>query len=144
MDESTKKLTRSRKNRVFFGVVGGLAEYLNIDPTLLRVILVVLLVFNPFAMILLYFLLALVIPEENREERPLGDRLSELAEETEKRVNEIISSGDTRTLAIILIVLGATLVAKSFLPLIIRPVDETTLLAIVLLIMGAILLVEGD
>lgn len=32
-----KKLTKSKKNRVFGGVCGGLAEYFNIDATLVRI-----------------------------------------------------------------------------------------------------------
>lgn len=139
-----KRLVRSRRNRVFLGVIGGIAEYLDVDPTLLRVIFAVLLVFNPVAMTLLYFLLAIIIPEEECEEKPLEERLSELAEETEKRANEIISNGDTKTLAIILIVLGAALVAKPLFPIIVGPIGGTTLLAVVLLIIGIILLAEGD
>ena len=31
-----KRLTRSKKNKVVAGVCGGLAEYLNVDPTIIR------------------------------------------------------------------------------------------------------------
>jgi len=34
----TKKLYRSKKNRVIGGVCGGIAEYVNADPTLIRLI----------------------------------------------------------------------------------------------------------
>jgi len=139
-----KKLVRSRRNRVFLGVIGGIAEYLDVDPTLLRVIFAVLLVFSPVAMTLLYFLLALIMQEEECEEKPLEEKLRELVEETEKRTNEIISNEDTKTLAIILIVLGAVLVAKPLFPLVVGSIGGTTLLAVVLLIVGIILLAEGD
>ncbi len=33
-----KKLYRSRKERIIAGVCGGLAEYLNIDPTVVRLV----------------------------------------------------------------------------------------------------------
>ena len=33
-----KRLTRSRKNRMIFGVCGGIAEYLDIDPVIVRLI----------------------------------------------------------------------------------------------------------
>jgi phage shock protein C len=36
-----KKLYRSRKSRVIGGVCGGIAEYLNADPTLIRVLWVI-------------------------------------------------------------------------------------------------------
>ena len=37
-NQPVKKLFRSRSSRIIGGVCGGLAEYLNIDPTVLRVI----------------------------------------------------------------------------------------------------------
>lgn len=58
-----KKLFRSRINRMLAGVCGGLAEYFNIDPTLMRVITIVL-AFTPFVpVIIIYLLLWLLIPE---------------------------------------------------------------------------------
>jgi phage shock protein PspC (stress-responsive transcriptional regulator) len=57
-----KRLYRSRKYRVLGGVAGGLAEYFNIDPVLMRVIFVVLALTKGFG-ILLYIILWIVIPE---------------------------------------------------------------------------------
>jgi phage shock protein C len=37
-----KKLYRSRKNRVVAGVCGGIGEYFDIDPTLVRLIWIIL------------------------------------------------------------------------------------------------------
>lgn len=37
-----KKLYRSRKSRMLCGVCGGIGEYLNIDPTLVRLLAVLL------------------------------------------------------------------------------------------------------
>ena len=57
-----KKLTRST-NKVIGGVCGGLAEYFNIDPTLVRVVYAALTVFSAgFPGILLYLLMLLIIP----------------------------------------------------------------------------------
>ena len=39
---SEKKLCKSRKNKMIGGVCGGLADYLNMDPTLVRIIAVIL------------------------------------------------------------------------------------------------------
>lgn len=58
-----KKLRRSRKNRVVCGVLGGIAEYFDVDPTIVRV-LYILFSFSGFP-IFLYFLLAFIIPEES-------------------------------------------------------------------------------
>jgi phage shock protein C len=60
-----KNLYRIRNNRIFGGVFGGLGRYLNIDPTILRIIWVTLTVFTGFFPgIVIYFSVLLLIPEE--------------------------------------------------------------------------------
>jgi len=61
---ATKVLTRSERNRVLSGVFGGLGEYLNVDPNLLRLVGAVLLIIAPVAMVLLYVLAVLLIPRQ--------------------------------------------------------------------------------
>jgi len=59
-----KKLYRSRKNRVIAGVCGGLAEYMHLDPVLLRVVtFVAVLGTGFFPVALIYALLAVYVPE---------------------------------------------------------------------------------
>lgn len=63
-----KKLHKSKKNKILAGVLGGLGEYLNMDPTILRVVWVVVTVFTGFFPgILAYLIAALVIPEEGSD-----------------------------------------------------------------------------
>ena len=54
-----KKLTRSNTDRKICGVCGGIAEYLNVDSTIIRVLFVFAVGFN----IILYLILAFIIPE---------------------------------------------------------------------------------
>jgi phage shock protein C len=64
MTDVSRPLRRSRTNRQIAGVVGGLAEYFRVDPTLLRVIYVVgSIVSAAFPGLLVYLLLWLLIPE---------------------------------------------------------------------------------
>ena len=66
MADIQRPLRRSRRNRQIAGVVGGLAEYFNVDATLLRVVYVVgSIVSAAFPGLLVYALLWLIIPEEN-------------------------------------------------------------------------------
>ncbi|MBD5444208.1 MAG: PspC domain-containing protein [Lachnospiraceae bacterium] len=63
MDNDYKRLKRSRSNRMICGVCGGLGEYLNVDPTVIRI----LWVFCAFALgsgILAYIIAAIIMPEE--------------------------------------------------------------------------------
>ena len=62
---ASRVLRRSRRHRMIAGVVGGLAEFLGIDPTLARIIYVIgSLVSVAFPGMLVYIICWLVIPEE--------------------------------------------------------------------------------
>ena len=52
------------KDRVIAGVVGGFAEYFDIDPTIARVIYAILTVCTAFSGVILYPILWLIIPED--------------------------------------------------------------------------------
>ncbi|WP_297498180.1 PspC domain-containing protein, partial [Thermococcus sp.] len=99
MGRREKKLRRSRKGRVLFGVLGGIAEYFDLDPTLVRLFFILLFVFYPVQMSLLYLLAAFVIPEEERN----GEGSDDFIEETSKKPWE--GSIDIKLLAIVLIAL---------------------------------------
>lgn len=60
-----KRLYKSNDNKVFAGVMGGLGEYFNIDPVILRVIWVLVVVFTAFVPgIVTYVLSAIIIPKK--------------------------------------------------------------------------------
>ncbi|MHB2153026.1 PspC domain-containing protein [Calditrichota bacterium GD2] len=63
-----KTLYRSRKNRMIAGVCGGLAEYFNMDPTIVRLLYVILTLFSNGLGILAYIILILAVPEEKENE----------------------------------------------------------------------------
>jgi len=60
---ASKKLYRSRTSVVLGGVCGGLADYLNMDVTLVRIIYLILILFGGTG-VLLYIILWIVIPRE--------------------------------------------------------------------------------
>lgn len=65
MQTHNKKLYKSRDNRVIAGVMGGLGEYFDVDPVLIRVFYIVLAIFTAFIPgIIAYILMALVIPSQ--------------------------------------------------------------------------------
>lgn len=59
----TKRITRSRSQRMIAGVAGGLAAYFNIDPIFVRIAFVVLTLINGIGAIL-YLVLWLIVPNE--------------------------------------------------------------------------------
>ncbi len=56
-----KKLYRSKTNKKLFGVCGGLAEYFEIDVTVIRLILVLAVIFAGVG-VLAYLIAALIMP----------------------------------------------------------------------------------
>ena len=68
-----KRLTKSTNNVVITGTLGGLAEYLGIDPTIIRVIYVFLsLVTAGFPGITLYVIMAILIPSGRKSSGGYG------------------------------------------------------------------------
>ncbi len=59
---NTRRLYRSRYDRQIAGVAAGMAEYLDLDPTLVRILWILSALFGGFT-ILLYVIFAFVIPE---------------------------------------------------------------------------------
>ena len=64
MNTGYKQLTRSTTVRMIAGVCGGLGQYANIDPTVIRLAAVLLFFLTGPGIILAYLIMALVIPEE--------------------------------------------------------------------------------
>lgn len=59
-----KTLTRSRTNKVFAGIMGGLGEFFGIDPVLIRLGYLIITVFSGFVPGIIGYLLAiLIVPE---------------------------------------------------------------------------------
>lgn len=66
MTMQERPLRRSRSDRIIAGVIGGLADYFGLDPTLSRVIYVLVSIFSAaFPGILIYILLWILIPSED-------------------------------------------------------------------------------
>lgn len=62
--EAKKKLRRPRTGRMLAGVCAGIANYFALDPTVIRVVYTLATVFTAFSGVIIYFLLMLIIPEE--------------------------------------------------------------------------------
>lgn len=58
-----KRLYRSTQDRMFAGVCGGIAEYLDVDPTLVRLVFVALTLMGGPGTII-YIVLMLIVPED--------------------------------------------------------------------------------
>jgi phage shock protein C len=61
--DSTRKLYRSKTDRKVAGVCGGLAQYFNLDATLIRVLFVLLAVLGGSGLVL-YVAMWIIVPRE--------------------------------------------------------------------------------
>ncbi|MBR3528519.1 MAG: PspC domain-containing protein [Bacteroidales bacterium] len=63
MEDSYRRLYRSRSDRRIAGVCGGIAKYLNVDPTVIRIIFLLAVLFGTFG-VWAYLIVWLCAPEE--------------------------------------------------------------------------------
>ena len=57
-----KRMYLSRTNKILVGVCGGIGEYFNVDPTLVRVLFILLLLVSRFSLVVLYVLCWAIMP----------------------------------------------------------------------------------
>lgn len=92
---TSRRLTRSTTDRKIAGVAGGIAEYLGIDPTVVRVLWVLAVIAGGFG-VLAYVILWIVLPEGAQGELPRGPSSAvQIAEERYAR-GEITADELTR------------------------------------------------
>ncbi len=98
-----RRLYRSQKDRMVWGVCGGLADYFAIDPVIVRLIFV-LLIFADGLGVLAYIVMAIVFPSEDKLTRPKKSDLETIEGATRRH----------RVLGIILIIIGALILVANF------------------------------
>lgn len=123
MTDVKKSLYRLPKQGQIFGVCAGLADYFNIDVTLMRVIFVIMAFATGGAVVILYIILAIILPTPNgngaqkksqsQSEDTVSERFQELGQELHD--NKVITK--TRNyLGIGLLVLGVWLLLGQIFP----------------------------
>jgi phage shock protein C len=128
MEAAIRHLTRSRRNRVFAGVCGGLADYLGWDAVLVRVAYVALTLLSFGGVgILLYLFAWMVVPLE-------GEQTAISAEQAQPR------SPARAVVGILLLVVGALALLESFMPWFWHLLSLHLIAAIVLIGVGLILI----
>jgi phage shock protein C len=153
-----KRLYRSRSDRMITGVCGGLAEYFDIDPTIVRLIAVLLVFLNGVG-ILAYLIMAIIVPVEgSKRAAPKGairENVDEIKETATKIGHEIRSAfvadadkpeAENKTrhrgrnvIGIILIVIGILFLLGSF--GLFRWLSWSTLWPLILVAIGVLIII---
>jgi phage shock protein PspC (stress-responsive transcriptional regulator) len=127
------------------GVAGGLADYLDIDPTLIRVIWAVLAIMTGGVLVVLYIVMWIVVPEEPQgAPRPPGesggedaaDRVGQAWNQAWDRTARAGSAAGPMILGLLLIGVGAYFLAREYLP----AIDFDRLWPIGLVVVGVLFL----
>ena len=114
MTTNSKRLRRSEKDSMLFGVAGGMAEYFDIDPTLVRAVWVVLVLASAGTALIAYIALAIIMPKHEAASGKSSQAADENAEDIPEDAAEVVphNSGEGRwtagskLLGLILIALG--------------------------------------
>jgi len=124
-----RRIYRSKKNRMIAGVCGGIAEYLNIDPAIVRLIMALLVLANGLG-IILYILAVIIIPEKPEETVETG-------------TTTYIETHSPATLGIILIIIGiVAIIWTAGFPWL-HMVSPGVFIGVVVLIAGLYFLIRG-
>lgn len=144
-----EKLYRSRRVRVFGGVAGGLAQYFNIDPIIVRVLFVIVTIFHGMGL-LLYIILWIVVPEEpfevayqtktDEQRKAEGQTADDSTTNADGVPPELKKNGSGRIVAgIILIALGLIFFADRFIPYF----DFRDIIPIAFVLLGGLLILNS-
>jgi phage shock protein C len=84
-----KKLYRSQTNRVLAGIAGGLGEYFDVDPTIIRLLFILMIVFGGSG-IIIYLILWILMPNNPEENLAIDkDRIKKVAEEIKDKAGKM-------------------------------------------------------
>lgn len=150
-----KRLYKSSSDRVFLGVCGGIAEYFDVDPVIIRLLMVVFALTG--AGIIFYIFAAIIVPEraepkisygKSSSEAPYGsdsaetyrnefsDEAPEADAASERRPREGGGKGSgVMIIGLILIIIGVFYLINRFVP-IFHWIDIRAVIAVVLVLAG--------
>lgn len=146
-----KKLYRSSTDKVIAGVCGGLAKYLEVDSTLIRVVFI-LLAFMGGGGVLLYIILIIVMPLDSdliKGQSSIGetaanaaDAIKDAASTVKERVHHKDNHGWSLFLGLILVFIGVISLSKSLFPahMILPPTH--LLWPIILVVLGLLIVIR--
>lgn len=114
--ENVNKLYRSNTEKVLGGVCGGLADYLNIDVVILRIIFVLLALFGGGG-VLIYIILWIAIPAQMADYSKMKEKLdAEIIADDNPGVGASRQSNTALGAGVILIIVGLLFLADRIMP----------------------------
>jgi len=131
-----KKLYRLRENRMIAGVCGGIAEYFNIDPTIIRIIWILFGFFTYGTGVIAYIIAIIVIPEVSPSS--FENQQGSSTEGYKYGIN-LDSIKSRIVLGSALVLLGVFLIGRNFLPWL----NFNILWPVILIVIGILIIFAG-
>lgn len=139
-----KRLVRSTKNEVIAGVCGGIGEYFEVDPTIIRIIFVILAVWGGVG-IILYLIALIVMPKEGEKmdkekKADVGEKISKAVDEATEKIRTHDHGRDNGgyVFGLIILLLGVLFLLHNFIP----AFNAGQLWPIILIIIGLLILIK--
>ena len=83
-----KRIYRTEKDKKISGVCGGLAEYLDMDPTLMRFLWVLVACFSAGSAFIAYIVAAIIVPTKSEVEKQMREETIEVNAEFKEEKSE--------------------------------------------------------
>lgn len=87
-----KKLYRSEENKIIAGVCGGIGEYFDIDPTLIRVVYIFLSLLTGGFGFPMYFILWIIIPSKSDIKKDSNEFIKDNKEDMKEKFDTLAKS----------------------------------------------------
>jgi phage shock protein PspC (stress-responsive transcriptional regulator) len=100
----TRRIYRSRSDKILCGVCGGVASYVRVDPSIVRLLWVAITILSPLPGLILYFVACLIIPEEPGLQQPTTSHPPRLEKNVEEKILLVIG--------VILLVVGGLVITS--------------------------------
>ncbi len=121
MKKTTKRLYRSKQDKMIAGVCGGIGEYFQVDPVWVRLIAVLLVIANGIG-ILLYIAGWIIIPENPKQKDTKKTKVEDVADQVvkhakDKKTHKVVKEKKGRNsflLGLILVIIGASFLLNNF------------------------------
>lgn len=117
MATNVKKLYRSDTDKIIFGVCGGLGEYFEIDPLIIRIIFIIL-AFASGSGVIIYLILAVLMPRE--DDKSVKSNKKNIREEAQKMTQDLVGEirdkkwmgGFKDILGLIIVIVGISILVR--------------------------------
>ncbi len=115
MDDTPKKLHRIQQDKILFGVATGLADYFALDVALVRVVFILLALFQGLGILLYLILIIVMSGDEKSANANIGESVKEFVDQVQEKTQKKVGEGKV-FFGYLIIFMGLVLLLKQLIP----------------------------